>query len=146
MKPISNSRLINRLMANKLIQNLFNYLSYSHLNSWFCPPYYLVFISIDNFISYKVQLFVSCSILFFSNINCFINYSIQFFVNCNVLFFISINSFVSCNIQYLTFLFILNHTIKFINNPKDLLDYLVSSRLSRFFYLYRASQIFYYIT
>ena len=31
MKPIDDSRLMNRLIANKLIQNLFSYLSTSNL-------------------------------------------------------------------------------------------------------------------
>ena len=30
MKPIDDSRLINRLIANELIQNLFSYLFYSY--------------------------------------------------------------------------------------------------------------------
>ena len=33
MKPIDNSRLINRLIANELIQNLFIYLFYPHSTS-----------------------------------------------------------------------------------------------------------------
>ena len=43
MKPIDNSRLINRLISNKLIQDLFNYLLYIYSVSQFCLPYYLVF-------------------------------------------------------------------------------------------------------
>ena len=35
MKNIDNNRLINKLIANKLIQDLFSYLSYSHLTFWF---------------------------------------------------------------------------------------------------------------
>ena len=33
MKLTDNSRLMNRLIANKLIQDLFNYLSYPHPTS-----------------------------------------------------------------------------------------------------------------
>ena len=43
--------------------------------------------------------------------------------------------FVSCSIQYLAFLFILDYFIKSISDSKDLLDYLVGSKLLKRFYL-----------
>ena len=43
-----------------------------------------------------------------------------------------------------SFLFILNYFITSINNFKSLLDYLVSLKQSRSFYLYRANYIFQY--
>ena len=135
MKPIDDSRLINRLIANELIQNLFSYLFYSYPTLQFCLPYYLVF--------YQHRQ-LSCSILFLVSIDSFVSYSIQFFVSYNILFFVSIDGFISYNIQYQAFLFILDYPIGSIDNSKNLLDHLVSLRPSRLFYLYGASQISHY--
>ena len=57
--PTNNSRLIKRLIANKLIQNLFSYLSYIYPTSQICLPCYLAFISIDNFINYSICFFLA---------------------------------------------------------------------------------------
>ena len=43
MKPTDDSRLINGPIANKLIQNLFSYLSYVYPIFELCLRYYLVF-------------------------------------------------------------------------------------------------------
>ena len=46
MKPTDDCRLINKLITNKLIQDLFSYLSYLYQISWLFQPYYFIFISI----------------------------------------------------------------------------------------------------
>ena len=135
MKLNYNSRLMNRPIANKLIRNLFSYLSYYYLNFYFCPPQYLVL--------YQYQQ-LSCSILSFVSVNSFVNYNIRFFVSCNIPFFVSTNGFISCSVQYWLFLFIANYLTKFISYPNSLLDHLVGPKLSRSFYFYRASQISHY--
>ena len=38
----------------------------------------------------------------------------------------------------------LEYAIRFISDFKDILDYLISSKFSRLFYLYKTSWIFYY--
>ena len=46
MKPISNGKLMNKLITNNLIPDLFNYLSYSYHILQLCLLYHLVYISI----------------------------------------------------------------------------------------------------
>ena len=43
IKSTDDSKIINRLVANELIKDLFSYLSYSYPNSYLCPTYHLVF-------------------------------------------------------------------------------------------------------
>ena len=57
IKPIDNNKLINRLITNKLIEDLFSYLFYFYLISKFSLPCYLVFISINGFISCNIWFF-----------------------------------------------------------------------------------------
>ena len=45
MKPIDDNGLMNKLITNKLIQDLFSYLSYPYSISYFCQRYYLVIIN-----------------------------------------------------------------------------------------------------
>ena len=139
IKLIDKNRLINRLITNKLLSDLFSYLSYSYLISKFYLFCYLVFISINSFISYNILLFFSYSIPFFISINSFLSCSAQYFVSSSVLSFVNIKGFISCNVQYQAFFFISNHFNRFISNFKSLLDYLISPRSYRSFYLYRAS-------
>lgn len=95
-------------------------------------------------LSCDIQLFSNCKISFFVNVNRLISYKVQFFISCSILPFVSINSFISYNIQYQIFMVILDHFTKSISNAEDLLDYIVSSRLSRHLYLCIVSQIFNY--
>ena len=132
MKPIYNSKLMNRLITNKLIYDLSSYLSYFYLTSQLCPLCYLVFYQHQQ-LSCSIQLFGSCSILFFVEINGFVICNVQFFVNYHVSSFVGTNSFISCSIQffincnvrYQAFLFILEHLTGSIGNPEGLLDNLV---------------------
>ena len=45
IKSTNDSKLINKLIANKLIWNLVSYLSYLYLIFWLCQPFYLGCIS-----------------------------------------------------------------------------------------------------
>ena len=140
MKPTNHSRLMNRLITNKIIQDLSSYLSSSYLIFYLCFPYYLIFYDHQQF-SCSVWLFTSC------NFEDFVSCNVQFFVSCSILSFVSIDGFVNCNIQffiscnfqYQAFLFISEYYIESIGNPKNLLDYLVGLSLSRHSYLYRIS-------
>ena len=146
MKLTDDSKLIKKLITNKLIHNLFSYLSNSYPNFYLCLLHYLSFYQ-HQWLGFSVWLFTSCNFFFFVSVNSFISCRVQFLMSCNILSFVIVNSFgsyiiqffVSYNIQYQAFLFILNHSIGFIGNSKDLLDYLVGSRLLRPFYLHKAS-------
>ena len=63
--PTNNNKLINRLITNKLIKNLFSYLFHLYLTFEFYLLSYLVFININNFISCKVLFFIYSNIQFF---------------------------------------------------------------------------------
>ena len=151
MKPTNDNRLINRLIANKLIQDLSSYLFYFHLIFQFYPPCYLVFYQYQ-WLSRSVWLFASFSVLFFVGTDSFVSFSVQFFVSYGIASFVSVNDFVSYSVQffvsysiwYQTFLFTSKHSIEFIGNAESLLDYLVGSSLSKHFQLYKTSQISYY--
>ena len=54
MKPTNNNRLIYRLITNKLIQDLFNYLLYLYLIFQFYQFYYLAYINIDRFVKCSI--------------------------------------------------------------------------------------------
>ena len=77
IKPTNDSRPINRRITNKLIQDLFSYLSHFYLTTKVCLLYYLVF-QWYRWFSYSIWFFASCNVLSFVNINCFINYNIHF--------------------------------------------------------------------
>ena len=132
MKPIDNSKLMNRLITNKLIYDLSSYLSYSYLTSQLRLLCYLVFYQHQQ-LSRSIYLFGSCSISSFVEINGFVSYNVQFFVNYHVPSFVSTNSFISysiqffinCNVRYQAFSFISEHPTGSIGNPEDLLDNLV---------------------
>lgn len=108
-------------------------------------------ISIDGFIKYIIEFFVSwngISFKFFINIDSFINYSISSLLNYIILFFgyiININSFIHYNIWYHFFWFEFNYLTKIIINSKDLLDHLVNLKLFKSFYLYKGNKIIYKI-
>ena len=151
MKLTNNSKLINKLIANKLIQDLSSYLSYFYSTFYLYPPCYLVFYQ-HRWLSYSIGLFASYSVLSFVSVNGFISWSVQYMIGYSVQFFISIDGFVSysvqffvsCNVEYQAFLFILEHPTRSISKPKNLLDFLVSPSLSRPSYLYGASWILHY--
>ena len=132
MTPTNNSGLINRQIANKLIQDLFSYLFYFYQTSQSCLPHHLVL---------HQHQWQSCSISFLISLDNFVTYSISFFVSYNITFFVSINGFISCstqffisyNIWYQDFLFSLDYPIRFMSDPERLLKYLVDPRLSRLF-------------
>ena len=54
IKPTNDSKLINKLIINNLIEDLFNYLSYLYLISYFYQLYYFIIISINSFINFSI--------------------------------------------------------------------------------------------
>ena len=137
MKPIDDSKLMNRLITDKLIQNLFNYLSYSYPILQFCQlPYSdLCLLKLDHssflILSSTVQgeLFrqLCCQSLCLLGVSHFtLSYPLQL-----------------TSLFDQAFLFTLDHSSGFIGNLKNLLDNLVGLRLSRSSTLHKARQIFY---
>ena len=138
MKPTDNSRLINRLIANKLIQNLFSYLFYLHQISQFyqllcsdlCQLKHdcLWFFVLSPTVQSKLSRQPHCQSPYLSSVFCFIlSYLIQ-----------------STSLFDQTFLSISDHLLGSNGNHEGLLEHLVGPRLSRSSALHRVSQIFHY--
>ena len=151
MKLTNNGKLMNRLIANKLIQDLSSYLSYFYSIFYLHPRCYLVFYQ-HRWLSCSIGLFASYSVSSFVNVNSFISWSVQYIFGYIAQFFVSIDGFVSysvqffvsCNIKYQAFSFISEHPTRSISKLKGLLDFLVGPSLSRSSYLYGASWILHY--